>query len=160
MWSLHNHTNTAGRPHRTVQTYGRASNTKIWSLKLPDIMPDSINTFRSCFIHPINHVASVFSSEIFLSEIIVFRSLFFCPTRVALGHAIDWQSSVISATLQTRSSGWHIIIFGFQRHDFALCCREKCATHAPGDHRPTPTHHPLDAANERRFFFSNRYSEC
>ena len=36
--------------------------------KLPDIRPVSINIFRSYFFCPTSHVASMFSSEIFLSE--------------------------------------------------------------------------------------------
>ena len=40
VWSLHNHMDTTGRPHRTMQTdqYGRAPNTKIWSHKRSDII--------------------------------------------------------------------------------------------------------------------------
>ena len=45
--SLHNHVNIAGRPHRTMQTYPRASNTKR-SHKLPDIR----NVFWIVFFLP------------------------------------------------------------------------------------------------------------
>ena len=67
--SLHNLTITAGRPHRTMQTYQyeRAPNIKKWSHKLPDIRTVSINVFETCFFCPTNHVPSVLS-EIFLSE--------------------------------------------------------------------------------------------
>ena len=46
VWSVHNHTNTACRPHCTMQTYGRASNTKKCSHKLPDIRTVSVNIFQ------------------------------------------------------------------------------------------------------------------
>ena len=47
-------------------------------------------------------------------------------------------------------------IFGSQRHDFKLCCRDQCATHSPA-HHPPPATHPKEeqlsySSNERRFF--------
>ena len=71
VWSVHNHTNTASRPHRTMQTYTEEHQTQNkCSHKLPDIRTVSVIFFLPCFLLlcPINHVASVFSSELFLLE--------------------------------------------------------------------------------------------
>ena len=66
-----------------------------WSHKLPDIRTVSINIFRSCFFWPINHVASVFSSEIFLSEKKSFRLLFFLSIKSRPITDAGWERNLI-----------------------------------------------------------------